>query len=110
MDSAELAEIVKKILDEKKGKEIEIIDLQGKTILADCFVIVTGTSTPHVRALSEEVQIKLREDYGTQPLHVEGQESGKWVLIDYGEIVVHIFRETERKFYSLEKLWRMQKK
>ena len=110
MKSKELTEVVRKILDDKKGKEIEIIDLEGKTILADYFIIVTGTSTPNVRALSEEVQIKLKEDYDIEPLHVEGHESGKWILLDYGDIVIHVFQENERNFYSLEKLWQGRKR
>ncbi|MHB1452539.1 MAG: ribosome silencing factor [Saccharofermentanales bacterium] len=105
MTSKELAETIEKILDSKKGIDIQVIDLEGKTDLADFFVIATGTSTPHIRALSEEVEFKMKEDHGMMAHHTEGRESGKWILLDYGGVIVHVFHETERAFYSLEKLW-----
>jgi ribosome-associated protein len=105
MTPKELAEIIRNILDNKKGMDIQVIDLEGKTILADYFVIVTGTSTPHIRALSEEVEFRLKEDHGIPSEHTEGRESGRWILLDYGSVIVHVFHEQERAFYSLEKLW-----
>lgn len=105
MTPKDLAETIVKILDDKKGIDIQTIDLEGKTILADFFVIVSGTSTPHIRALSEEVEFKLKEEHGIPCDHSEGRESGRWVLLDYGSVIVHVFHEQERAFYSLEKLW-----
>ncbi len=105
MTEKETAEKISEILDSKKGIDIQIVDLAGKTIIADYFVIATGTSKPHIRALVEEVEIKMRDEHGLQPLHTEGRESGRWILIDYGSVVVHVFHEEDRAFYSLEKLW-----
>jgi len=105
MTAKELADTIEKILDSKKGIDIQVIDLEGKTDLADYFVIVTGTSTPHIRALSEEVEFKLKEEYRIPADHTEGRESGRWILLDYGSVIVHVFHEQERAFYSLEKLW-----
>lgn len=69
------------------------------------FVIATGRSRPHVQALGEHVEERLGQDLGVKPLRVEGQAEGEWVLIDFGDIIVHIFQEAPRGFYSLERLW-----
>lgn len=105
MTPKELADIIEKILDDKKGIDIQVIDIEGKTILADYFIVVTGTSTPHVRALSGEVEVKLKDEHHIQANHIEGFESAKWILMDYGNVIVHIFQAEDRAFYSLEKLW-----
>ncbi len=105
MNPKEMAETIQNLLDDKKGIDIQIIDLEGKTILADYFVLATGTSTPHIRALSDEVQIKMKKDHDIEASHVEGYQSGRWVLLDYGNVIVHVFHAEDRAFYSLEKLW-----
>jgi len=110
MEAVEMTKLIEEILENKKGREIEIINVEGKTVLADYFVIVTGTSTPHVRSLSEEIQFRLKEDHKIEANHVEGSESAKWILLDYGGVIVHIFQESDRDFYSLEKLWQGRKK
>lgn len=104
MNQREVAQKIYDIIDSKKGIDIQIVELMGKTSIADYFVIATGTSTPHIRSLADEVEIKLKEE-GLNPIHTEGRESGRWVLLDYGDIIVHIFHEEDREFYSLEKLW-----
>ena len=109
MDGKELAEKIRSILDEKKGIDIQVVDLAGKTIIADYFVVVTGTSKPHIRALSEGVELNLKEESGIQAEHIEGRESGRWILLDYGSVIVHVFHEEERAFYSLEKLWQSRR-
>lgn len=106
MNSDQLVRLVEKAAEDKKGKETEIIYVGEKTTLADYFVIITGTSAPHVRALSEQIQLKLKQEEDIEALHVEGVESSKWILLDFGGVVVHIFQESERAFYSLEKLWK----
>lgn len=105
MDPKQMAEIIQELLDNKKGIDIQIINLEGKTILADYFVIATGTSTPHVRALGDEVQLKMKEKYDIPASHIEGYSSGRWILLDYGNVIAHIFHAEDRAFYSLEKLW-----
>lgn len=77
------------------------------TLIADYFVIASGASQRHVKALADRVLEGVRGDGrdGRKPSHVEGYEAGLWILLDYGDVVVHVFRETERAFYGLERLW-----
>ncbi len=89
---------------ERKGADIVLLDVEGLFILSDIFVIATGTSRPHVQALSEYVEEKL-QDKGIAPLRVEGHSQGEWILVDYGDIIVHLFQGASREFYSLERLW-----
>lgn len=105
MDPKLMAETIKELLDNKKGIDIQMINLESKTVIADYFVIATGTSTPHVRALSDEVLLKMKEKYNIPANHTEGYESGRWILLDYGNVIVHVFHAEDRAFYSLEKLW-----
>mgnify|MGYP005877996099 FL=1 len=100
----ELAEIAVKALDSKKGKEIRLIRIDKITTLAEYFVICTGTSNTQINALCDAVEKELTEK-GEEPLHREGYRGGTWVLLDYGCVVVHIFNDEARKFYSLEHLW-----
>ena len=104
LPSRELAEIAVKALDSKKGKEIRLIRIDKITTLAEYFVICTGTSNTQIHALCDAVEMELTEK-GEEPLHREGYRGGTWVLLDYGCVVVHIFNDEARKFYSLEHLW-----
>ncbi len=99
-------DIVKKIvkaLDDKKGNDIEAIKIEGLTIVADYFVIVTANSSTHVRALADEVEYQL-EEAGIKADHIEGKATG-WILMEYQGVVVHIFLEETRNYYNLERLW-----
>lgn len=91
-------------LDAKKAKDIDIIDIREVTILADYFVICNGTSTTHIKALADEVEFKMQE-LGSKYLRKEGYNSARWILMDFGSVIVHIFHEEDRKFYNLERLW-----
>lgn len=104
LPSRELAEIAVKALDSKKGKEIRLIRIDKITTLAEYFVICTGTSNTQINALGDAVEKELTEK-GEEPLHREGYRGGTWVLLDYGCVVVHVFNDEARKFYSLEHLW-----
>ena len=104
MDSRDLAALATEALTEKKGRDIESIDIAGKTILADWFVLCSGTSVTHIRSLADGVTEKLSRS-GRPPLRLEGYDSARWILLDFGDVVVHIFHETERAFYNLERLW-----
>lgn len=104
LPSREMAEIAVKALDSKKGKEIRLIRIDKITTLAEYFVICTGTSNTQVNALCDAVEKELTEK-GEEPLHREGYRGGTWVLLDYGCVVVHVFNDEARKFYSLEHLW-----
>ena len=103
MESFELAKKIIKILDEKKGEEIRFIRISELTVLADYFIIVNGTSITHVRALAEEVEEETAK-LGVTPRNIEGRSTG-WILLDYGDVVVHLFEPETREFYALEDLW-----
>ncbi len=92
------------ILSDKKAKDIVILDLKGITTIADYFVICSGENPIHIKALSEEIEERFSKDK-VRPIGIEGQDNAQWVLMDYGDIVVHIFNEDTRDFYQLEKLW-----
>jgi len=109
LTASDLAQKIKTILEDKKAKDIDVIDVSDKTILADFFVIATGTSTTHVKALADEVEYLLKEKDNRLVDHVEGFESSRWILLDYGDVVVHVFHSEERDFYSLEKLWQQSR-
>ncbi|MFC1561147.1 ribosome silencing factor [Candidatus Latescibacterota bacterium] len=90
---------------EKKGENIVILDLRKITSVADFFIITTGNSNVHVRAIAEEIREKMKKENKTIPWHIEGLKAQKWILIDYVDIVVHIFDYDSRLYYSIEKLW-----
>ena len=92
------------MLLDHKANDVVILNLQGVTDMTDYFVIASGTSDTHVRALGDHVQQEMKKD-GTAPNHVEGMTQGRWVLLDYVDVVVHLFHPTLRGFYQLERLW-----
>ena len=109
MEIKELADKIVEILENKKGVDIELIPVAEKTVLADYFVICSGTSSTYIKALADEVEYMLKRDYDVTPDHIEGRESARWILLDYKDVVVHVFHPEERQNYSLEKLWEMKK-
>ena len=82
-----------------------LLDVAESFFLSDIFVIATGSSRPNVQALADHVEEKIKELHDLKPLRVEGRTEGEWVLVDYGDILVHIFQGGPREFYSLERLW-----
>ena len=105
MSPKEKAIIAAKALDEKKGKDIGVIEVAELTTLADYFVIATATSNTHVHALADEVEYRIKQELGIDPSHIEGYRNNIWELMDYGSVVVHIFTREGREFYNLERLW-----
>lgn len=99
-----LLEIIKKSLDDDKAQELVVIDLAGKTTLADYMVIASGTSIRQVAAMAEHLRQRVKAS-GIRPVPVEGLEHCDWVLIDAGDVIVHLFRPEVRVFYNLEKMW-----
>jgi len=95
---------VKEAIERKKAFDITILDLRGLFPFSDYWVLCSGSSPIQTRAIAEEVLEHL-EEVGVRPFHVEGEDTGEWILLDYGEIIVHVFRQEEREFYNLEKLW-----
>ena len=100
----ELAEKIIKVLDARKGRDIKLLHVTEKTVLADYFIICGGNSTTQVKGLSDEVEYKLGLE-GATPSHVEGHDSASWVLLDYSSVIVNVFTPDAREFYNLEKLW-----
>lgn len=103
MDSLLLTKEIVKILDNKKAEDIKAIKISELTVIADYFVIANGTSSTHVRSLAEEVEDAVAKT-GVKPRSVEGRTTG-WILLDYGDVVVHIFTPSDRQYYDLERLW-----
>ena len=104
MQSEQLKQLVIEALDELKGQQVNALDVRELTDVMDYLVIASGTSNRHVKSLAENVRDKAREQ-GLRPLGVEGQESAEWVLVDFGDVVVHIMLPATRDFYDLERLW-----
>lgn len=100
-----LSTIIVDLLNEKNASDVEVIDLKGKTVIADRFILATGRSTTNVRAIADFVEEELSEKHGVDVIRREGREEAQWVVLDYGSDIVHIFTEPVRKTYSLEKLW-----
>ena len=104
MSAADRAQQVAQALADKGGLEVLVLDLITEAAFTDFFVIATGTSDRHLRTLAD-VTIETARELGDRPLGVEGAKTGRWVLVDLGDVVVHLFRREVREFYSLERLW-----
>jgi ribosome-associated protein len=103
--SLELAHVIVDTLDEKKGEDILLLDLTGVCSFTDLFVISSAGSARTLKALSSEVQRRLKSDHSAYPLQVEGNASSGWVLLDYGGVILHLFSPALREYYALEELW-----
>ena len=101
----EMARLAWQALDEKKGEDIQVIDITGISVMADYFLIATGSSDSQVCALVENVE-EILHKAGYSVKQREGYQSGNWVLLDFGDIIVHIFDKENRLFYNLERIWR----
>ena len=103
--SKELAEKISAVLDDKKARSVKIIETNKQTIIADYFVVATGTSSTHIRSLAGEVEFQLKEKSGTEPSRISGHDSTDWIILDYDSVLAHIFNSEAREYYKLEKLW-----
>ena len=108
MEISERAKRIAEILDNKKAQDIVILKVADMTIISDYFVVASAPNVSHVQTLAEEVQFKLREEEDADPIRTEGEREGRWVVIDYGDVLVHIFHKEEREFYQLERLWKVE--
>lgn len=104
MELHEKLELIVKTLDSKRGEDIQAIKISDLTILADYFVIVNGTSNTHTRTLADEVEYQLSQR-SEEPLRREADTGNTWIILDYGDIIVHVFYKEARNFYQLERLW-----
>ena len=108
IDSYKVEENVSCIIDlimEMKGEEIVVLDLRGISSVSDFFILTTGNSNVHIKAIANEIRERMKKEKKVIPWHVEGYEAQKWFLLDYVDIVVHIFDSETRAYYMLEKLW-----
>lgn len=103
--SKEMVKLAYEALDEKKGEDIQIIEIKDITTIADYFIIANGSNSLQVDALVKSVTDKLAQ-YGYEPKRIEGIRSASWILLDYGDVVVHVFSKEDRLFYNLERIWR----
>ncbi len=101
----ELVNLAAVAADSKQGEDIVALDVSGPLPLTDAFVLVTGRNERNVLAIASEVEDRMIEA-GVKPLRREGRQEGRWVLLDFGDVVVHVFHEEDRMFYSLERLWK----
>lgn len=100
-----LAKEIAKAADDKKGKEIVILDLTKLSSMTDYFVIVSGQAMVQTQAIANHIEGQLKKEQKRSPFSSEGFKNGRWILMDYGSVVAHIFYEEDREFYALEKLW-----
>ncbi len=103
--SLQIAQVAAVAADDKKASDICVLDLTGKTDVCDYFVICTGSNNRQVDAIVDEIREKVSKNFGLSPLSCEGREGLRWVLVDYGAVVVHVFTPEMRDFYRLERLW-----
>jgi len=101
---SEIAQKAFLALDEKKAEDIKIIDIRSISVIADYFIIAGGTNTRQVKAIADNVEEKLAKE-GIFPKSTEGYQSANWILLDYNDIIIHIFNRDERLFYDLERIW-----
>ncbi|MCA0456750.1 MAG: ribosome silencing factor [Chloroflexi bacterium] len=106
LESIELARFIVNSVEDKKAEDILLLDLRPDAIIADYFVICTGNSDRQLRALADGVREQVKEKYGKLPFSVEGTPDSGWMLMDYGDTVVHLFQEEKRSYYDLEGMWR----
>ena len=104
-DGVELAIALAEFAAEKQAEDIVVLDLQGISTITDFFVICTGTSMPHLKAVRREIQERCAEQLGQKPSSSDGSLESQWVVMDYGDVVVHVFHKEKRGFYALEDLW-----
>lgn len=104
MNSYEQSILTAKAISSKKGLNIKLIEIGDISSIADYMVIATGTSSTHVKAIADEVEYQL-DEAGISVSHIEGYRSNSWILLDYVDVIVHIFSDEAREFYDLERLW-----
>ncbi|MDR1465101.1 MAG: ribosome silencing factor [Oscillospiraceae bacterium] len=104
MNPMDLLRVAAKILDDKKAVDLTAIHTTEQTILSDYFLLASGTSSTHVKALADELELEMKRRHGVVPRGIEGRATG-WILLDYGTVLVHVFQKEQREYYHLERLW-----
>jgi ribosome-associated protein len=103
--SEKLLQVVTEEICNTKGQNVMVLDLRPLVSFTDYFVLVTGTSDRHVQALADKIHLRLKKDHHMLPLTFEGFDTGQWVLLDYGDFVIHVFQQEARDYYALEEFW-----
>ena len=104
MNALEAAKVAQAAIEDKLGEDIKVLDLQGLSNIADCFVIASGKNANQLHAMANEVEQKLYKE-GIKLHHSEGYSSGTWILLDFGNLLVHLFNREDREFYGLDHVW-----
>ena len=104
MNSREKSEVCARLALENKALDLVVIELIGTTAMTDYFLVCGGTSERHTQAMADHIEVSLKKG-GVLPRGIEGRTAGKWILMDYGDVIIHIFQDSERAFYDLEALW-----
>jgi ribosome-associated protein len=105
MDSKKLALLCRALAENKKAESVAVLDVRKVSGITDYFVVATGTSEPHLRAIVDEISDKLREDHGVRPRAVDGSIQTSWVVLDFFDVIIHVMRADARSHYDLESLW-----
>jgi len=105
MDAKKLALECRELADNRKAEDIVVLDVAEVSSIADYFVIASGTSEPHLRAISDEITEKLRQQHGVKPRAIDGTLQAGWLVLDYFDVIVHVMRADVRRHYDLESLW-----
>ncbi len=100
-----LAETAAKYADEKQAEEITVLDLRGISTITDFFVICSGTSKPHIKAIQREIRGRLKDEHEVAPISADGKPESEWMVLDYADVIVHVFHTDKREHFSLEDLW-----
>jgi ribosome-associated protein len=106
LETLDFAREIVNAVEDKKAENILLLDLRPDAVIADYFVICTGNSDRQIKALADNVREVIKEKFGKLPVSVEGRGDSGWVLMDYGDVILHIFGERERRYYNLEGIWR----
>ena len=105
MHSSELAKLAIAALEDKKAEDVRVIDIEEVSVLADYFIIATGNNRTQVQAMADEVEMRLGKA-GAAPRQIEGYQAANWILLDFGDVIIHIFDAQNRLFYDLERIWK----
>lgn len=105
MESKVKANSIATLLDDKLATDIVLLDMEGISLLADYYIVATGKSTRQNKALQGYIEESMTKE-GMEPLQIEGQRSGEWILLDYGDVIIHLFTQEQRNYYDIERLWK----
>ncbi|MCD6048755.1 MAG: iojap-like protein [Verrucomicrobia bacterium] len=105
MESKKLALACREYADNRKAENIVVLDMRPVSTIADYFIIVTGSSEPHLRAISDEIETKVLQNFGVRPRAIDGTVQGSWMVLDYFDVIVHIMKTDARERYDIEALW-----